>query len=235
MVLSGFTFIQKRSDVSNGVNYSPLQIVKAHYNQKSESSHGHYPAGVVALTVPPDAVDINLEPNKDKVLLKDEVGIRMYCCLPVTYIPSIQGVVAQEESYMLNTFQYIYIYQNFFFIPLQSLLPAHPYFPSLHYFLPFLYAFSQMCLLFSIILYLFYLSVISSILSVDAPHIFISYFNLLAVANSLQFANSTSISKQSLSSAFTLFTTFLLYPQSHFQQQCRLHQSRAIIRTIIRF
>nr|XP_053636644.1 mismatch repair endonuclease pms1-like [Cherax quadricarinatus] len=48
------------------------KLVKAHYSQKMEGCHGRYPIGIVVLTLPLDAVDVNLEPNKTKVLLKDE-------------------------------------------------------------------------------------------------------------------------------------------------------------------
>lgn len=50
------------------------QLVKAHYSQKSQGSHGRYPFGVVTLTLPPAAMDVNLEPNKTKILLNDEVS-----------------------------------------------------------------------------------------------------------------------------------------------------------------
>ncbi|KAG7171533.1 PMS1 protein 1-like [Homarus americanus] len=51
------------------------KLVKAHYSLKNEGNHGRYPVGVVALTVPLDAVDVNLEPNKNKVLLQEEGAI----------------------------------------------------------------------------------------------------------------------------------------------------------------
>ena len=52
---------------------SPGQMVKAFYSQKVQGSHGRYPLGVVTLSVSPASVDVNLEPNKMKILLRDEV------------------------------------------------------------------------------------------------------------------------------------------------------------------
>ncbi|KAK3885699.1 hypothetical protein Pcinc_010087 [Petrolisthes cinctipes] len=48
------------------------KMVKGLFSQGSEGCHSRYPVGVVALTVPPDALDVNLEPNKTKMYLKDE-------------------------------------------------------------------------------------------------------------------------------------------------------------------
>ncbi|XP_045606865.1 PMS1 protein homolog 1 isoform X2 [Procambarus clarkii] len=55
------------------VNHKSFEkMVKAYYSHKMEGCHGRYPFGVVVLTVPPDALDVNLEPNKTRILLKDE-------------------------------------------------------------------------------------------------------------------------------------------------------------------
>ncbi|KAK4323866.1 hypothetical protein Pmani_005503 [Petrolisthes manimaculis] len=48
------------------------KMVKGLFSQGSEDCHSRYPVGVVALTVPSDALDVNLEPNKTKMYLKDE-------------------------------------------------------------------------------------------------------------------------------------------------------------------
>lgn len=48
------------------------KMVKAHFSQASEGCHGRYPMGVISLVLSPDDIDINLEPNKNKVLLKNE-------------------------------------------------------------------------------------------------------------------------------------------------------------------
>ncbi|XP_047472033.1 PMS1 protein homolog 1-like [Penaeus chinensis] len=48
------------------------KMVKAHFSQASEGCHGRYPIGVISLVLSPDDLDVNLEPNKNKVLLKDE-------------------------------------------------------------------------------------------------------------------------------------------------------------------
>lgn len=60
------------------VNHRPVvhksieKVVKAFYSQKVQGSHGRYPMGVVTLSVPPASVDVNLEPNKTKILLRNE-------------------------------------------------------------------------------------------------------------------------------------------------------------------
>ncbi|XP_050718978.1 PMS1 protein homolog 1-like isoform X2 [Eriocheir sinensis] len=57
------------------IHKSIEKLVKAYYSQKSQGSHGRYPFGVVTLTLPPGAMDVNLEPNKTKILLNDEKQI----------------------------------------------------------------------------------------------------------------------------------------------------------------
>lgn len=54
-------------------NFSSPQMVKGLFSQGSEGCHSRYPVGVVALTLPSDALDVNLEPNKTKMHLQDEV------------------------------------------------------------------------------------------------------------------------------------------------------------------
>ncbi|KAG0728559.1 PMS1 1 [Chionoecetes opilio] len=54
------------------IHKSIQKLVKAFYSQKLQGSHGRYPLGVVRFKVPPASVDINLEPDKTKILFKNE-------------------------------------------------------------------------------------------------------------------------------------------------------------------
>ncbi|CAL4086508.1 unnamed protein product [Meganyctiphanes norvegica] len=81
---------------NRNVNYKALEkLVKSYFIQSLDSCHGRYPVGTVSLTVPSDAVDINLEPNKDKVLLKDEVEILK---IVETLLVDIYGPRHKEEK-----------------------------------------------------------------------------------------------------------------------------------------
>lgn len=76
------------------------QLVKAYYSQKFEGSHGRYPLGVVVLTLPPGAMDVNLEPNKTKVLLNDEVCGYVCCCFK--FSASVLSQVEEIKAVVLN-------------------------------------------------------------------------------------------------------------------------------------
>ncbi|KAK7026884.1 ATP-binding mismatch repair protein [Halocaridina rubra] len=51
------------------------KMVKAYFSKDAQGCHGRYPVGLVSLDVPPDTLDINLEPNKTRVLLKEEIVV----------------------------------------------------------------------------------------------------------------------------------------------------------------
>ena len=51
------------------------QLVKQYYNSSIQTSSNRYPILFLSIKVPPDAVDVNLEPNKYTVLLKDNEGV----------------------------------------------------------------------------------------------------------------------------------------------------------------
>uniref|UniRef100_A0A0P4W468 HMG box domain-containing protein n=1 Tax=Scylla olivacea TaxID=85551 RepID=A0A0P4W468_SCYOL len=63
-----FVLVNQRPVVHKSIE----KVVKAFYSQKVQGSHGRYPLGVVTLSVPPASVDVNLEPNKNKILLRNE-------------------------------------------------------------------------------------------------------------------------------------------------------------------
>ena len=49
------------------------QVAKIYYNNSQDGCHGKYPVGIISIEVPQNTVDINLEPNKNKVNLQNEV------------------------------------------------------------------------------------------------------------------------------------------------------------------
>lgn len=63
-----FTLVNRRPVTHKSIE----KITKAYFNLGYETCHGRYPIGFVSLTVPAESIDVNLEPNKTKVLLKDE-------------------------------------------------------------------------------------------------------------------------------------------------------------------
>ncbi|XP_064088843.1 PMS1 protein homolog 1-like [Macrobrachium nipponense] len=63
-----FTLVNKRPVTHKSIE----KIIKAYFNLGYETCHGRYPVGFVSLTMPAESIDVNLEPNKTKVLLKDE-------------------------------------------------------------------------------------------------------------------------------------------------------------------
>ena len=52
-----------------------LQVIKQYYNSHTAGASNRYPVAFLDITVPPDGLDVNLEPNKTSVLLtnKEEV------------------------------------------------------------------------------------------------------------------------------------------------------------------
>ena len=51
------------------------QVIKQYYNSHTTGTANRYPVAFLDITVPPDGLDVNLEPNKTSVLLtnKEEV------------------------------------------------------------------------------------------------------------------------------------------------------------------
>ena len=66
----------KNWDTSIHINYFVLlQAIKQYYNSHTAGASNRYPVAFLDMTVPPDGLDVNLEPNKTSVLLtnKEEV------------------------------------------------------------------------------------------------------------------------------------------------------------------
>jgi len=51
------------------------QLIKQYYNRHTSGSSNRYPVAFISITLPPDSLDVNLEPNKTSVMLtnKDEL------------------------------------------------------------------------------------------------------------------------------------------------------------------
>ena len=58
--------------------HTHIQLLKQVFSDSFPSQSGRYPVAVVMITVPPADIDVNLEPNKTSVLLRNMVS-SYYC------------------------------------------------------------------------------------------------------------------------------------------------------------
>ncbi|XP_076054996.1 PMS1 protein homolog 1-like isoform X2 [Oratosquilla oratoria] len=71
------------------------KVVKAHFGQSMDNCHSRYPIGMVSASVPPHLIDVNLEPNKDKVLLHEEETV---ISLLIKVLEDMYGVLQKSQN-----------------------------------------------------------------------------------------------------------------------------------------
>ena len=86
--------------------HTHIQLLKQMFSDSFPSQSGRYPVAVVMITVPPADIDVNLEPNKMSVLLRNMVN-SYYCYHNYTVDPTvcIQVIVARPWDAWLNATQ----------------------------------------------------------------------------------------------------------------------------------